>query len=115
MFLRMNIPHAAALAAAAKIAIGAKSDADVAFAIRKTHGLRKDQSLVNRWINGERSPDYDGTMALLELAGWLNEDAVQASLPAAEAAAAAAVARRAGHLAEREEHAQDKRRREPGA
>ena len=61
---------------------------------------------VVRWIEGENEPDYKATMALLELVGALNEEALK---PTAED-----VARRAGELRERTRRARGDRRREGG-
>src|SRR4051812_19249298 len=35
---------------------------------------------VRRWINGRNGPDYEGTMAMLQAAGWLSMDNGDASL-----------------------------------
>lgn len=63
------------LVAEAKRALGRDgtlaSDSDVAFELRRRFGLRHGQSLVNRWANGKARPNYEATLALLAIAGWL--------------------------------------------
>ena len=45
---------------------------------------------VERWLRGENRPRYDETIALLELAGWLNVSRAEAGLAAAQGALAEA-------------------------
>ncbi len=57
-------------------------------------GAANAYSQAHKWLKGERRLSFQTTMRLLELAGWLTEDARRA-LEAAEVAAAAERAARA--------------------
>lgn len=75
--MHSRIPRSDELVAAAKEALDIESDTDLAFALRRDYGIKGGQGAVNRWRNGVRGPSYEPTIALLQIAGWLNEDRVR--------------------------------------
>lgn len=97
----VETPTARELVDAAKARVGAETQSDLVYELRRRYGFRTDQSQVSRWTS-RTGPSYDATMALLRAAGWLSlggdrEDATaagravarfEAALVALEAAAA---------------------------
>jgi hypothetical protein len=65
---------------------------------------------VSRWLTGDNKPDYDATIALLQLAGWLNEGRVREAQLAEARRLAEEAAGTTGALAEREQRAREKRK-----
>lgn len=69
----MRLPQPQELVAAAREALGARTDDDLAHELRVRYGLRPTQSIINRWVNGKTEPSYPYVLALLDAAGWLSE------------------------------------------
>jgi hypothetical protein len=99
------------LVQAAKIAIADDRDAELARRLAD-YGLDPINTArsIMRWKNGETQPEYAATLALLDLAGWLDEDAIRRTRGRAEAEAATRTADRARRLAERESSPQRRKR-----
>lgn len=74
----------------------AASGADSARALARKLGLSGYDSpkRVERWLRGENSPGFDATIALLQLAGLLNENRLAKARAAAEDAQSQAAATR---------------------
>lgn len=110
-FARLAVEVAPAdLLRAAKERSGAATDADLARRL-SDYGLDAVSTTrsIPRWRKGESQPQYAATLALLALAGWLNEDLMAAGLAAGEAARAEAMAEevKRRERAEEESPAQD--------
>jgi hypothetical protein len=76
-------------------------------ALARAIGLtgQDEDKRVQNWVNGDTAPNYDGTMRLLQLAGWLNEDRLRAAQAAGQRAA-----QKAARLADPERLPQAKRK-----
>jgi hypothetical protein len=99
------------LVQAAKIAIGDERDAELARRLGD-YGLDPINTArsIMRWKTGETQPEYAAAIALLDLAGWLDETAIRRAQGRAEAEAALQTEERARRLAERESSPQHKSR-----
>lgn len=102
------------LVEAAAAAVGG-SDADLA---RRLAGFGLDPvntaKRVARWRKGENAPEYAATLALLRVAGWLDQSAIRRDLAGVEHAEALAGLEQAESLArdqaERQERARGNRK-----
>lgn len=98
----MELPTAAEVTDAARKALGAPNDKQLAFLLWQRYGLEADQPKVSRWRRGVRAPNFDATMTLLSAAGWIDEEAISRDRAAAARAEALAAAQEAEETARRQ-------------